>query len=160
MKHKHSVEEFAEIVKSSRSVSQALTRLGMTPSGNAYRVFHKRVNENNIDTSHFLGMAWSKGTVGVVPARNKIPLNEILEGMHPDYQSHKLKLRLFAENIFEKRCQKCQLTEWLGEPIPLELEHNDGDCSNNKLENLSILCPNCHAQTLTHAGKNKGKTNK
>lgn len=38
-------------------------------------------------------------------------------------------------------------TEWLGQPIPLELEHRDGNSSNNELENLELLCPNCHAQT-------------
>lgn len=156
---KHSLEEFSKIVKDSRSVSQALKTLGLTPSGNAYRVFHKNVKEHNIDISHFSGQGWLKGTVGVHKSNRKIPLDEILQGLHPDYQSHKLKLRLFSERIFDRCCQKCHLTEWLGEPIPLELEHNDGDCTNNKLDNLSILCPNCHAQTATYAGKNKGKRN-
>ncbi len=157
MSYKHSLEEFAAAVKSSYSVSKALEKLGLTPNGNAYRVFHKRVKENNIDTSHFTGQGWLKGTKGVHKSNTKIPLDEILQGLHPEYQSHKLRVRLFSENIFEKCCQKCNLSEWMGEPIPLQLEHNDGDCTNNRLGNLSILCPNCHAQTSTYAGKNKGK---
>ena len=83
-----------------------------------------------------------------------IPLSEILEGKHPQYQSNKLRLRLLKENIFEHRCYNCGLTEWLNKPIPLELEHRDGQSSNHKLDNLTLLCPNCHSMTSTFRGKN------
>ena len=51
-------------------------------------------------------------------------------------------------------CNKCGLTEWLGESITLELEHKDGNNKNNKRENLELLCPNCHSQTETWRGRN------
>lgn len=54
------------------------------------------------------------------------------------------------------KCVQCKNTEWLGEPIPLELDHIDGNAGNNKPENLRLLCPNCHAKTPTHKAKNKG----
>lgn len=54
-------------------------------------------------------------------------------------------------------CYTCGLTEWRGKPITLELEHIDGNSSNNKEENLELICPNCHSQTDTYKGKNKGK---
>ena len=54
------------------------------------------------------------------------------------------------------KCNKCDNTEWNGQPIPIELEHIDGNSDNNNLDNVELLCPNCHAQTPTYKGKNKG----
>jgi len=87
-----------------------------------------------------------------------IPLKDILEGKHPQYQSNKLRLRLLKENYFEHKCSNCLLTEWLDNLIPLELEHIDGNSSNNLIDNLILLCPNCHSFTPTYRGKNKIKT--
>lgn len=53
-------------------------------------------------------------------------------------------------------CNKCKTKEWNGLPIPLELEHIDGNSLNNDLDNLKLLCPNCHAQTPTYKGANRG----
>ena len=53
-------------------------------------------------------------------------------------------------------CWKCNNSTWNDQPIPLEIEHIDGHSENNSLENLSILCPNCHAQTSTYKNRNKG----
>lgn len=86
----------------------------------------------------------------------KIPLWDILEGLHPQYQSNKLRIRLLEEKVFEHECASCKLTTWLDQPIPLELEHKDGDHTNHLVANLELLCPNCHALTETYRGKNKG----
>lgn len=94
-----------------------------------------------------------KGTAKI--SGSKIPLEDILAGLHPQYQSNKLRIRLLEECIFPHRCNNCKLTDWLGKPIPLELEHTDGNSSNNLLENLELLCPNCHSLTDTYRGKNK-----
>lgn len=84
-----------------------------------------------------------------------IPLEEILvEGS--TYQSNKLRLRLLKAGLKEYRCEKCNNTEWNDQPIPLELNHINGDNSDNRLENLELLCPNCHAQTDSYRGKNYG----
>lgn len=53
-------------------------------------------------------------------------------------------------------CSVCKQTEWMGKPIPLELDHIDGDSENNQRNNLRLICPNCHAQTQTYKGRNKG----
>lgn len=94
-----------------------------------------------------------KGTTKI--SGSKIPTEDILEGKHPQYQSNKLRLRLLKEGYFPHICFSCGLSEWLNKPIPLELEHKDGNSSNNKLNNLALLCPNCHSFTPTYRGKNK-----
>jgi Zn finger protein HypA/HybF involved in hydrogenase expression len=54
----------------------------------------------------------------------------------------------------DHKCNKCGISDWLGNPITFELEHKDGNKNNNVRENLEILCPNCHSQTLTWRGRN------
>lgn len=73
------------------------------------------------------------------------------------YQSNKLRIRLLNEGIKQHKCECCLNQMWLGKPIPLECDHIDGDNSNNLLENLRLLCPNCHAMTESYRGKNKYK---
>ena len=52
------------------------------------------------------------------------------------------------------KCESCNLSDWLHDPIPLELEHRDGDNKNNEKDNLLLLCPNCHAKTEFYRGRN------
>ena len=79
---------------------------------------------------------------------------DILNGCYPEYQANKLRIRLIEEGYKEAKCECCGLTEWNGMPIPLELHHKDGNSHNHSLENLEILCLNCHAQTDTFRSKN------
>lgn len=71
--------------------------------------------------------------------------------------SSKLIKKLFRDGLKEKKCENCGLTEWLGKEIPLELHHINGDHYDNHLENLKILCPNCHAFTTNYSGKGSRK---
>jgi hypothetical protein len=68
-------------------------------------------------------------------------------------KSHVMKLKLIEDGIKEHKCENCGITEWFGEPSPLELHHIDGDRFNNNFINLQILCPNCHSQTPNYSGK-------
>ena len=151
MRHSYTIEEFKKAVESSYSIAQALTKLGLAPRGGNYRVFKKFQKLYNIDTSHFTGQGHMKGKKN--PSRVR-PLSEILIKDY-EYSSNKLRKRLINEGLKEHKCECCGLSEWLGEPIPLELDHIDGDHYNNTIENLKILCPNCHAKTPTYRGKNK-----
>lgn len=74
-----------------------------------------------------------------------------------DIQSNKVRKKLLEEGYKEHKCECCGLTEWLGEPIPLELHHIDGDHHHNELSNYQLLCPNCHAKTDSYRGKNSAK---
>jgi len=71
--------------------------------------------------------------------------------LHNDY----IKKILFTELDYPYACSNCGLDEWMSEPISLELDHIDGNSSNVEIDNLRLLCPNCHSQTLTFRGKNK-----
>lgn len=91
-----------------------------------------------------------------------IPINDIvLFNLHPRYKTSQLRLRLLKENIFKHKCGNCKLSLWINNvDIPLELHHMDGDNYNNHIDNLTLLCPNCHALTDNYRGKNKNRSNK
>ena len=149
---KYTEEEFIIAVKTSTSIRQVLNKLGLKEAGGNYSITKTRIKNLGLDTSHFKGQAWNKGkTLG--PRK---PVEELLviDRKHP-YQSFKLKNRLLQEGIKIHQCECCGITEWRGKPTPLELDHINGINYDNRLENLRLLCPNCHAQTDTYRGRNK-----
>jgi 5-methylcytosine-specific restriction endonuclease McrA len=152
---KHTPEQLREAVKDSFSIAEVLRKLELNPYGSNYSTIQKRFKEHDIDISHFTGQGYAKGKT--YPPRPVIAMTDILSGNVQYVNSNRLRLRLISEGIFQHKCYNCNLTEWLGDPIPLELEHIDGNHANNKLENLTLLCPNCHTKTLTYRGKNKNK---
>ena len=83
----------------------------------------------------------------------KMELQDILSGKHPQYPTSKLSKRLVKEGIKDYRCEICGIVEWNGKQISLELNHIDGRNSNHSLENLQLICPNCHSQTDTYRSK-------
>ena len=87
------------------------------------------------------------------PKSYKYSIDDIFSNKYPS-QSNKFRKRLFKEGYKEEKCEMCQLTEWLGGKLPLELHHKDGNKNNNSLDNLEIICPNCHSLTETYKGKN------
>lgn len=134
---------FIEVCKTSLTMAQAAKKLGIH-----FNSFKKRALELNCYFTNQSG----KGTNKKTTFRHK--LEDILVE-NSSYQSHKLKNRLIKEGLKEHKCENCNNTEWLGQPIPIELHHIDGDDSNNLLENLQLLCPNCHSLTETFRAKNK-----
>lgn len=87
---------------------------------------------------------------------NYMPLVEYLTNSK-DIQTNKIRNKLLREGYKEYKCECCGLTEWLGQPIPLEVHHKDGNAYNNVIENYQLLCPNCHAQTDSYRGRNSAK---
>lgn len=118
-----------------------------------YQTIKNKIKEFDIDISHFTGQAWNQGKRYRQINKPK-PLEEILKENSP-YQSYKLKERLLKNGLKEYKCECCNNTEWLGKPIKLELHHINGNHNDNRLENLQLLCPNCHSFTDTYRSKNK-----
>jgi 5-methylcytosine-specific restriction endonuclease McrA len=83
----------------------------------------------------------------------KMELKDILAGKHPQYQTSKLSKRLVKEGLKKYCCEVCGIVEWNGKQISLELNHIDGSNANHSLENLQLICPNCHSQTDTYRSK-------
>lgn len=149
-KSKYTNLEFIEAVKTSRSTRQVLSKLGLVEAGGNYKTVKNLISELSLDTSHFFkNRCYNKGKK-LGPKRQ---LQEYLNNERK-IQSISLKRRLLNEKIFEPICSSCKLTEWLGQNIPLELDHINGNNQDNTLSNLRLLCPNCHAQTPNYRGKN------
>ena len=83
------------------------------------------------------------------------PIEDSLTNKVP-MQSDKLKVRLLNEGVLKNRCHICKNKGWQGEKIPLELDHINGDHGDNRIKNLRLVCPNCHAQTSSYRVKKKG----
>lgn len=148
---KYTKKQFIKAVKESTSIRQVLIKLQLKPAGGNYKSFHNTVEDLSLDISHFTGKAHNKGK-----RYTKIPIEDYISNKKP-IQSFRLKNRLIKENIFNESCSECSLTEWNSQPIPLELDHIDGNPNDNSLDNLRLLCPNCHALTPNYRGKNKRK---
>ncbi len=153
-KYNYTDEAFINAVKNSFSVAEACRQLGIRPSGGNYKTFYFKVKELNLDISHFTGKAWNVGTRyrNFNPKKN---LSEILIKDSPFRNSNNLRKRLIDEGVKEYKCECCGNDSWLGKPIKLELHHINGNNTDNRIENLQLLCPNCHSMTDTFR---KGKS--
>jgi hypothetical protein len=139
----------------SASYAEVMRRLGYEPSGGIHRFIKGHIKRLNLDTSHFLGQAWARGKKGGTGGSFKArPLVELLVDGSKIGGSALLR-RLIREGIKDRRCESCLRTTWLDQPVPLELDHVNGDPTDNRLENLRALCPNCHALTATYCGRNR-----
>ncbi len=148
-------EQLESLCQDSYSYSDVLRKLGIQPIGSNFVTIKKYIEKYEIDISHFTHRGWRKNKQGEDVAI--VPLEEICkENTH--FQCNQLKKRLIAANIFKNECACCGLTnEWQGKPITLELHHKNGNHFDNRIENLQILCPNCHSQTDTFRTRNKPK---
>lgn len=149
---KRTKEEYELAISESFSIAETCRKLGIRPTGGNYRSIHNAIKKYNLDTSHFTGQGWNIGLkFNPSPAQ---PIKDILVE-NSSYQVFKLKNRLLKEGIKEHKCECCGLSIWLNEPIPLELHHINGDSRDHRLDNLQMLCPNCHAKTDTYRRRKK-----
>jgi hypothetical protein len=152
-KRSWTIAQLEEAVKQASSYRQVLFRLGLRQAGGNYEQIRKYIKEYNLDTSHFIISAWNKGLH--YSGQPQIPLNEVLVA-RSSFQSFKLKKRLFNANLKPRHCEECGWARVSDDGyLPLELDHINGDRHDNRIENLRVLCPNCHSLKPTHRGKNR-----
>ena len=127
----YSNEDIINYAKEVNSIASLLKKLNLKPAGGNYTNIKRIIQELNIDTTHWTGQGWNK--------------NQRLKNWSDYTKAVNLKKHLIKEK--GHKCESCGNEEWMGFPITLEIHHIDGDKSNNSLENLQLLCPNCHSVT-------------
>ena len=156
MARKYTPELLAEAAAASHSVAGVLRHLGLPQAGGTHAHISRLLKRFEIDTSHFTGQGWLRGR-SVPP---KLPPEHWLR-LHPEgsgrVNGQRLRRALVRVGL-EYRCAFC-LNEgsWQGASLTLHVDHVNGDYLDCRQENLRFLCPNCHSQTPTHAGRNKGR---
>ena len=151
MKHDWNLDKIKALVKTSVNLTEVLQGLDIPRQGNNSKTLRNILDKNNIDYSHFTGRAREY-------SKEEIPIEDYLSN-RKSITSCKLKERLFKAGLKENKCEnpECGITEWHNKPIICQLHHIDGNPSNNSLENLMILCPNCHSQTENNCGQDNKK---
>lgn len=139
------------VVQRSFTVSQVLRALGLHVSSGNYRTFYRYAALWELDCSHFSG-----SRVGLT---YRIPYQpvalEALLIMNGTGSTFNLKKRLIKEGLLQYACCVCGISDWLGSPLALQLDHLNGNSRDHRLHNLRLLCPNCHSQTSNYAGRAK-----
>lgn len=146
-------EELLNIVCNSKNITDALRKMGyINPRAKHTRdAFSKIIIKYNIDVSHF---GWHNDSNGK-SFTAKYDLCDILIENSSYNSIYNLKNRLVKEGFLKYQCEECGNTgEWNGKIISLHLDHKNGINNDHRIENLRFLCPNCHSQTDTYAGKN------
>ena len=150
--YKLSDEQFVELLKKSSTISEVLFKLGYTVKGNSwgYSQVKRRMDDLNLDYSIFKG----KSAVIKITKLNNVKKEDILKE-NCRHQRTVLRRYVIKNNLIPYKCAICGCTEWQGKTLSLELDHINGVNSDNRLENLRFLCPNCHSQTSTYGSRNQ-----
>ena len=145
------LEKIRVAVANNKSIAGVLRELQLRIAGGNYRTVKRAVSELRLDTTHWTGKGHRRGSrVPVVKPRLLAEMIQAGKWQH----NRDLKRRLLDAGLLDLRCAWCRLTQWIGRPMSLELDHIDADPLNNLLDNLRLLCPNSHALTPTYRGRN------
>lgn len=156
---KYTKEEVIDAVKNSESYANVFRALEIKINGGSYYWLKKLIKEYDIDTSHFVSpKEMMKRNRRFFTKKDFSKITDLSNGER--VKNRELKKMLDAHNV-KCECNICKISEWLGEPIVLDIDHIDENCTNNKLDNLQYLCPNCHRQkTIKFKSKKEPSSNK
>jgi hypothetical protein len=143
-------EQLIAAVSTEVTMADVARRLGLKPSGGVHSFLRHHIARLGLDTIHMTGKRSGKARKFLKVPR---PLDEILVKDSNYTNSGVLRRRLIAAALKEGRCEMCGRSDWMDQPIRLELDHVNGDRRDNRLQNLRILCPNCHSITETWCRK-------
>ena len=150
-------EELVRRLESSDSMAAVIRGFGLSGHGSNHVTLKNRLKSEDIDLESYK-KKWLEvkkvQTRELSKSRSK-PLEYYLVEGNSSTSSYHLKRKLITAGVLPNECQVCGLTEWMGKPLVLDIHHANGISTDNRLENLSLLCPNCHRQTENFAGKNK-----
>ena len=151
-------EELRTAVAESVSIAEVLRRLGRPDSGTQRARLRRWITEDQLSTEHLLGQAHQRGKTRLASTRRP---EDILVKQDGRRRTRTVVLRrALRETGVPEKCADCGIgPEWLGKPMTLEVDHINGDWSDDRLENLRLLCPNCHAVTSTWCRGGKRRHN-
>lgn len=148
---------FADMVRDAVCYADVVRDLGLRLQGSNYKTIKRRAQRQGLSTAHFA--PWNTHRRRQIGIGNSYPLDEILIENSTYLDSNNLKSRLVREGLLKYECVKCgNQGTWNNEPLTLQLDHVNGNHRDNRIDNLCILCPNCHTQTKTHSGKRHKKS--
>ena len=160
---KYDKEWLEELCKDSLSLAEVLRKAGRKQGGGSQETLKRKIEEYQIDISHFTGQLWNKGktkeTDSRIISKEKYTLEEVFK-KNSSITQRGLRGYVERHQVIPYICDICGCTgEWQKGIISLELHHKDGDNHNNEINNLIYLCANCHALTENYRGKNKALKN-
>lgn len=145
-------QELISIIQNCDSRAEVLESLGYSLVGSAYSSLKKRCDKDKISLDDLDERARGKCISKLV--HNEPAKFEDLFCENSTISRNQVRKRIIKDNLIDYNCNKCQLKNWQGEEISLQLDHINGINNDHRLENLRWLCPNCHSQTKTYAGRN------
>ncbi|GAA2521492.1 HNH endonuclease signature motif containing protein [Winogradskya humida] len=153
-KARYTLEILIEAVTASTSIAGVMRHLGLPQNGGSHAHLRKRIDQLGIDTSHFLGQAHARGQQ---PGNRRRPEEVmVMRSMTAKREVPRILRRALIESGRLYQCTECGIEPtWNGRPLTLQVDHIDGCPWDCRPENLRFLCPNCHSQTDTFAGRHR-----
>lgn len=154
MKREYAIDKLIENADKCVNMLDLCHKMGIeNVGGEDYKEVRTLAKELGIE----LKFSYKRNQYGTFHPR--IEMKDILVENSAYKNATRLKERLIEEGIKENKCECCGITEWQGRPISLQIHHINGIHNDNRLENIQILCPNCHSQTDTYSGRNSNREN-
>jgi 5-methylcytosine-specific restriction endonuclease McrA len=145
-------DELIALVTRSKSYVQILDAFDLQNKGANYKTLQRRLREENISFDHIVANNGKEKRIGPRVSTQTILVE------HSGFNRNHLKIRLLDEGLLRNQCYECgQLPTWNGKALVLQLDHINGVSDDHRLDNLRILCPHCHSQTSTFAGRQNRK---